>query len=391
MSYILNEFNTSQMEIINDHPPVEATVDLLNSAFGYWGDEELFRWRYFDYPGYSADHNYYIMDEDELIAFTRLYSQMLEADGPLNAYTWGDSVVHEDHRGKGLYTRLKEIEEERTSREADLSMSFNTKDKIPYYVHLKDGWGVKQIPLYLKILSPSVVLKQYMEEGLRNRPWLKRGLDIFGSRLVLDVEGEEVELSEVLDKGEGGFKFKIPMKGDRFAKLVEGLTSVRDLRSVFSDSGGSERETVDLPVEHGDSVELSEVMELYSKVLKGYDVMFQRSEEQVAHMLRYPHIVDVMTVREDDLVGFAVIGKHPKPYLNEFRVLDMVYDDLSVYDALVEEIESTGDLMGADSIFMVSPDAVPPGWVEVGNRVIMWDKVDLFESENWRLGIYDMV
>jgi len=386
------------MDIINDHPPLEETVELLNSAFGDWGDEKYFRWKYTQYPDFDDSHNFYIEDRGNIIAFTRLFVKELSVgEDDLVVYIWGDSAVAENYRGKGLYSRLKEIEGTRTDKEADIAMSFNTKDKIPYHVHLKDGWTCKQIPLFLKILSPSVVLKHYLEEGLRDKAWLRKFIELFGSRVILDIDGEEVKLSELMeDKEDKKISFKISMKKDRFDSLIESLSSGRYISSFVSDK--SEDITVEVPkrvdIEHKsalDSDELDEVMELYNRDLKRSDVHFRRERKDLEHLLKHPHLIEVITVKEDNLKGFAAVARYPKMDITELRVLDILYDDRKTYDILIKEIERCGEKEDADSIFIVSPEFEPSGWIEISNRVVMWDPKEKIKSDNWRISIYDMV
>ncbi len=335
------------MEIINGPPP--HLLEMLNSSFGFWGDEKMLSWKYSQYPGYQDEHCYHVVHEGDVSAFTRLYAKDL-TDGR-KVHIWGDTLVDRDHRGKGIYSSLKEMEKERSSREADLMMTFNTKYKIPYHVHLKDGWEFRELPLYIKILDPARVLNSYLEEGLRNRPWLKRSLDSLG--LVLDIEGEQVCLSEVQ-------AMKIPVKKSYIDALIRLFSSRGTLRS---------NETVD----HGDEGEVESLFRSMST--SG----FKRDPESVSHLLSYPYIEDVLTVKDK---GFAILGRFPRDDIVELRVLDMVYSDLSTYNALVDSMDS------GDSILMMS-SIVPPGWVSVRNRVVMWDPA--FGSFDMPVSIYDMV
>ncbi len=334
------------MEIINGPPP--SLLEMLNSSFGFWGDEKLFSWKYSQYPGYKDEHCYHVVDEDKVAAFTRLYAKEL-TDGR-KVHIWGDTLVDRGYRGKGIYSTLKEMEKKR-SAEADLMMTFNTKYKIPYHVHLKDGWEFRELPLYIKIQDPAKVLNSYLEEGLRNSPWLKRGLDSLG--LVLDIDGEHVCLSEVTN-------MKIPVK----RSLVDGLIK------LFSSGGSLE---TDEKVEHGDEGEVESLFRNMSA--KG----FKRDPEDVYHILSYPYIEDVLTVKDK---GFAVIGRFPREDIVELRVLDMMYSDTSTYNALIDAMDS------GDSVLMMSSVA-PPGWVRVRNRVVMWDPA--FGSFHMPVSIYDMV
>ena len=387
------------MDIINDHPPLEETVELLNSAFGDWGDEKYFRWKYTQYPDFDDSHNFYIEDRGNIIAFTRLFVKELSVcEDDLVVYIWGDTSVDKKYRGRGLFSKLKKFREERVeNKDLSLEMAFVRKENIPYKVHMEEGWGSKKVPVYLKILSPSVVLKHYLEEGLRDKAWLRKFIELFGSRVILDIDGEEVKLSELMeDKEDKKISFKISMKKDRFDSLIESLSSGRYISSFVSDK--SEDITVEVPkrvdIEHKsalDSDELDEVMELYNRDLKRSDVHFRRERKDLEHLLKHPHLIEVITVKEDDLKGFAAVARYPKRDITELRVLDILYDDRKTYDILVKEIERCGEKEDADSIFIVSPEFEPSGWIEISNRVVMWDPKEKIKSDNWRISIYDMV
>lgn len=81
-------------------PPVQEVLELLNAAYGDWGDEEMFEWKY-SYPGTDRDdHHLYICQGSKLTAFARLYHRTLITNEEQHSVVVrGNAAVHPDYQG----------------------------------------------------------------------------------------------------------------------------------------------------------------------------------------------------------------------------------------------------------------------------------------------------
>jgi|LFRM01.1.fsa_nt_gb hypothetical protein len=90
----------SEYEVKCGLPPVQEVVELLNAAYGDWGDEEMFEWKY-SYPGTARDdHHLYISQGSKPTAFARLYHRTLNiGKEQLSVVVRGNAAVHPDYLG----------------------------------------------------------------------------------------------------------------------------------------------------------------------------------------------------------------------------------------------------------------------------------------------------
>lgn len=62
----------SEYEVKHGLPSVKEVADLLNTAYGEWGDEEMFEWKY-SCPGTARyNHHLYIWEVEDLMILFEL-------------------------------------------------------------------------------------------------------------------------------------------------------------------------------------------------------------------------------------------------------------------------------------------------------------------------------
>ncbi len=415
----------SEVEVKRGFPDSEKVLELLNSAFGGWGDEAYLSWKYDDFPNFEEKQVWFIEDEGEVIAFTRLFSrEMVDREKGENktVFVWGDTAVAEEHQGEGLFSRLKEERSLFEVGEEKLLMAFVEEGSITHKVHEKKGRSSKVLPVYTKYLSPAKLIREYGKEILEERGWLERVLYLFGKRIILDFEdsSEKYSLRELLGFSRDGkdaerlFTHEVELNEYSTNKLFEKVINAESLDEILlelyevffgSDEEIDVADSVEADLEvrrHGDAEELDieEIEELYSRVLSDVDLHFRRERRDVKHMLSYPHLVEVVSVEGDeDLKGMAAIGKRPglRGTVSKFKVLDMLYEDRKTYDTLVEEIETVAREEGGDMITFMAGEEPKGGWAELENNLLMWDVIEddglksRLENSEWWISYYDLV
>jgi len=405
------------MEMKNESPPVKKTLELLNSAFDGWGDEEYFKWKFYNYPDFKEGHNYFFQKENGVIAFTRLFHKELnikKLQKNHSVFIWGDSVVAERHRGKGLFSQLIDFRNKKIDKENyNMEMAFVRKGNVPYHVHLKDGWNFKELPLHIRILSPSKVIKEYAGLVLNEKEWLENLLGMIGDRIHLDFEEETIYLSELAEKNNEKDKkflsFGLNINNQMTKNLIEAVVNEKETKKRVSEvlklpfQNKLEKEdnekTIDsdVKIEHKDDLteeEIFEIEKLYDRTLREYDIHFRREKKDIHHLLEYPYISDIILVKKDDIEGFAVLGKYPQEGIKEIRVLELLHKDEEIFKILENEIERSSKENEADLILMISEQDSSGNWADINKQVVMWDSLKNEKNLRnliWKVSFYDIV
>jgi predicted N-acetyltransferase YhbS len=149
---IKNYFNGAELDI----------VDLLNGVYGRWGDVEKWRHAYPDYPTFERDDVVMIEKDGRLVGHGGLHARTLEVKQGerVLAALLGDAAVREDHRGRGIYSKIVEKRLDiAKSRGAAFAFWWVLRDSVSYRTGKKFGFiEVNQTPVYIKILKPKKIL-----------------------------------------------------------------------------------------------------------------------------------------------------------------------------------------------------------------------------------------
>ncbi|SEW15092.1 GNAT family N-acetyltransferase [Halobacterium jilantaiense] len=137
---------------------VEAFLDLHGRIFDPDHDREWFAWKYADNP--YVDHRPILVAkrDGDLVGARPFFALDVVVDGKRHlALQPGDTMVHPDHRRKGLFTRMTEAAIERyTDGEPSFFFNFPNGQSGPGY--LKLGWRtVAEAATYYRIQHPSAV------------------------------------------------------------------------------------------------------------------------------------------------------------------------------------------------------------------------------------------
>jgi len=144
-------------------------LSLYESVFG-GGSEAWLDWKYVENP--YADHVPIIVAEREgdiVGAKPAFVLDMRVGDRTLLALQPCDTMVHSDHRRRGLYSRMLTHQKEAyRSREGAFFFNFPNPASMPG--SLKAGWRpAARVPTYYRIQSPAAVERQRNGERARRR------------------------------------------------------------------------------------------------------------------------------------------------------------------------------------------------------------------------------
>lgn len=417
---------TDEYEVVRGLPDEETLLDLLCESFDSWGDRAFLRWKY-DRPGIEPAAGYHVVRDGELAAFRGMFERTIE--GPAGGYechVCGDACVAEDHRGKGLYSMIREATESDVERSgSDFCGIFTRKGHIPFEVGLDRGWNYRTLPLYLRVLSPANVIPHYARLVLDEDGTVAGLLDRFGGAITLRSGGDALRLDRMLGAPTSEPRWSVPVPFPRWATTAAveaaGADSLRESlkrrvpigrpgstgRSTSAGRSGSSRRprsasettgaAVDVSVERsvGDDL-LESVATLYDEATDEYDLVFRRGADDLRHLFAHPRLLGVVTARRDGaVVGAAPVALTETEDTLEAWVLDLVAVDSDVRDALVAGVEEAAIERDADMVLLISD--VDPGatWARIDKQVLMWTSygtdTGALETDSMFIGLYDVV
>lgn len=412
---------SSENQVVEGLPPVEDVVKLLDAAYGGWGDEELFEWKY-NYPGTARDdHHLYIETDSKPTAFARIYHRELKiGSDQLSVVVRGNAAVHQEYQQMGQYKSLHTATERHCeSADVDLVMTYNRKDNHSFQTNAKSEWSHAELPLYLTILSPTAALEEYAASVLANEGAIGRLVSLLGDRVRVSVDGDSVSLASLA--GESPIDRRgvtVHLTQDALHELV-GLVANGASVTALAKRGlslGARNEISPLPVrtssqpnsELGDvevilrgldtEADREAMLELYRATEREDEsvVRFRRSEADIEHMLAHPNLLGTLWLERDgSLVGFAPVFVVRSGSVLEGRVADLCAVDQDARKQLVEGVKAFCQNNGIDVIAMFAPEQPNDQWVRIRRHVLMWNElkngVDRFSPRTWDIGFYDVV
>ncbi len=147
-------------------PADRATfLSMYETVFGHNRSADWFRWKYRENP--FADHVPIIVasDDGEPVGFRSFFAQELRAgDTILPAFQPCDTMVHPDHRKRGLFDRLNERAIERYT-DGRPSFFFNFPNGNSKRGNRKHGWReIGTIPAYYRPQNPARILERVVAD-----------------------------------------------------------------------------------------------------------------------------------------------------------------------------------------------------------------------------------
>ncbi|MGM0606680.1 MAG: GNAT family N-acetyltransferase, partial [Halobacteriota archaeon] len=115
---------------------------LFEHTFGQKKSDEWFEWKYVDNPYVDHVPMYVAELEGELVGARPFFALPIAREGWIGlALQPGDTMVHADHRGQGLFTRMTEAALE-TYVDSDVDLIFNFPNAKSGPGYRKMGWEV---------------------------------------------------------------------------------------------------------------------------------------------------------------------------------------------------------------------------------------------------------
>lgn len=349
---------------------------LLNNGLDTRFDDEYLTWEYENYPGFNEEHVFYMEDNGTLVAFRRLFNQVIigRTGDRFNVYTGAESIVNESHRGNGLFSRLLSETSEFVEENGDIDVSFNRKGVTTYEMKIRRGWDFRVLPVWVKIFSPEKIIPEYAELALGDSS-ATRILDYIPRRVYktlpenLVTAGVEFASS---DAGLSAFTRRLDLDD---AKPNEGLIATHSDASIID-------------------IEEESIRRLYESVTADYDYHFRRETCDLEHMLSHPRLAGVATVKRDaEIVGFAPVTVDTQSDgVRQGKVLDIVATDELIHTHLVSAAEDIARSHAADILTMISDRSPEKSWARIDKQVMMWKDVNResgLSNGSLKLGLYD--
>ncbi|ELY42685.1 GNAT family N-acetyltransferase [Natronorubrum bangense] len=414
---------TNDIEIQPLTDQEEDVVALLNEAYNGWGNEDLFTWKYDEYPDYEPkEHTFSISIDGELAAFRRVfYKELTSGSNTIPVYALGDTAVSGDYQGQGLYSKLHSHTMEYSSEsDCKKAITYNRKGNITYNANLDRGWEYRALPLQLRILSPKPVLKTYASLVVDEIPAITSIADLIGDRLHIQTTDGRLTLSELVRKDTKPACQSIgPGLSDtgvmRYVETVnsDGTGIVDILResikliagghiTVRSPSSRSSKSSIEASQQDGmeidlvkdiipAKIDLDEIVQLYDQDVTS----FRRTREDIEHIVGYPGADLLVARREGNLIGYAVLGPRENDGVVEGRILESQSVDDNTLLSLIGAAEQRAINRGFDLILVFSERDFGDKWATIDRQVIMWDELEQTDTQplkdtNLQISLYDV-
>ncbi|AGB38766.1 GNAT family N-acetyltransferase [Natronococcus occultus] len=395
-------------------------LSLLDESFEDWGDEELFQWKYDEYPGYDSDkHVYSITIDGELAAFRRIFRKEIVVGGetiPIHIY--GDTAVAPKYQGQGLYSELYERTKAYSEQsDAKYVAAFNRKGNLTFDANRKRGWSYRTLPLQLRILSPKAVLETYASLITDQIPLIDSLAELIGHRLHVGTTDGQLTFEDLVtdstkptgwsvgpvlsDTAVTSYVEAVSTDGNTIADLVmasaqlavNGHISVGHSANSTTSAYHSTGE-IDVSVQQSVSdAEIDELVALYHN-----RPSFCRTREDISHITQYPKS-DVLFARRDGaIVGYAVLGAYENNGVVEGRVLELQTrtDDEAIANKLLEHVETRALERGFELVLILTDRQLGERWAAIDQQVIVWDELGQpnnqpLQREHLQISLYDVV
>lgn len=383
-------------------PNRSRVLELLNEAYGDWGDEEYFAWKYDSYPGFQPEQHCFYIEEEDIAAFRRIFHKELVAHNThLSTFILGDTAVDSDYRGQGYYSKLHtQTTDYCRNADADATITYNNIENITFKANKKRGWNHSILPLKLYIHSYDSVLSRYADLAISDDSSVIPFIEQISKKFKLKVSGEQIILSDIFNGEETTNKRQLQVtatpKG--VARLIETASNEdiidiiplvgqlllsKDI-SILREVGGAGNSIVSSKIHPKVDVvnpeDLSEddrdsIQDLY-RVTNAGIASYRRESQDIEHLLAYPDAEVLVVTEADEIVGFAVIGPYENANVLEARVLDIVAPSDAVFKRLIEKLEQYTATQGFDLLIMISNRDLGPEWASIDRQAIMWQELD---------------
>ncbi|MFA9427885.1 GNAT family N-acetyltransferase [Natronorubrum sp. A-ect3] len=408
------EFRTGDIE-------QSQVLSLLNESFEDWGDEELFQWKYNEYPRYDPDkHSFSITIDGELAAFRRVFRKEFVTDEetiPIHIY--GDTAVAPKYQGRGLYSKLYERTKEYSEQsDAKYVAAFNRKGNLTFDANLERGWSYQTLPLQLRIISPKPVLKTYASYITNNTPVIDSVLKTVGHRLHITTSDGILTVEEMVAKNnKSGYQSIGPVLSDiAIADYVEEVsTDGNTLKNILTRSfslainghvsiDGTLDDTkpkydglTNIETRVKNKISGEEIDRIIS--ISGEDEVFRRSARNLHHLIQYPKSDVILAYdNNNNIIGYAILGPQRTSDVVEGRILEIQTKNNNnrIRSALLNRALDRSINRGFDLLLVISEESLGRKWARVDYQTIVYNNMnDDYMNDDFispsRFSFYDIV
>ena len=213
--------------IVRSYKPGDEVkiVKFLNLCFGDWGTLRKWRSSYLQYPTFSKDDVFIVERNGEIIGHESLHFRDLEInqDYKLLTVSLSDAAVHPHYRGRGIHNKLMEIMLQVAKlKGAGLVFCWYLRGTGLHAHSKKIGFvEIKQLPAYMKVLSPEKVLRSGLLDFVHKNQKLKNELQDVDYNLCFRFGKSQFSISELLNKAD-----KKPVKNHKKVVIIFDESSI---------------------------------------------------------------------------------------------------------------------------------------------------------------------
>jgi len=177
-------------------------VDFLNLCYpSGWGNIEQWKWLYSFYPSFERDNVLIIENNKQIVGHAGLHFRQIIIRGKkVPTVFLGDTAIHPDYQGSGLYTRLHQARLNiARAKGACLALTENAKGSITYHHNKKTGFiEIKRNRTYIKPINSERFFKGKISDFISRREKLKNLLLNLEVDLYLQFDKAEFSVEELL-------------------------------------------------------------------------------------------------------------------------------------------------------------------------------------------------
>lgn len=177
-------------------------VDFLNLCCGEWGTVRKWQGLYSQYPTFDKDNVFIVESDDEVIGHRGLHFRdlMLRGNKKVSTALLGDTAVHPNYRGSGIYDKLHGITLRAAAAKGGcLAFTWNLKGSSTYNHNKKTGFvEIKQALAYMKITNPEKIFRGGLFDLIYKNQKLKKTLQNLNSELYFCLGKSEFSIAELL-------------------------------------------------------------------------------------------------------------------------------------------------------------------------------------------------
>lgn len=145
-----------------------AFLSLYESVFGHQRNADWFRWKFSENPYVDHVPILVAIEDGVPVGFRSFFAQEMRIGGVVRtAFQPCDTMVHPDHRGRGLFGRMNERAIERYT-DGEPSFFFNFPNENSKPGNLAHGWReIGTVPAYYRPQNPISALEDRINAGPR--------------------------------------------------------------------------------------------------------------------------------------------------------------------------------------------------------------------------------